>query len=308
MESANVTTASRQEEIQEALDAFGGFNRKARASANAFLRSLRPEDVEAVLAVIASEGRDNSRIRRALNAGLIQYVALVGFFMLMTRLGLLSGSYVSAAFTPIGAVLVAALFAYFAPSPGQKRATRTLTGFRDRRIAGPMAAALWYRDKSSAKLVRDALVRELPTLRSSDAALLNTEQRAALNKELLRAATRRPQLALAILAAWEQVGDARCVPAVQKLANAMRRDKVPPAVVARAKECLPLLTESAQVHRTHHELLRAAGTTPDGEATLLRAGTAAAGAEADLLRPGDARGRGDEESAEAALLNRHAKS
>jgi hypothetical protein len=71
---------------------------------------------------------------------------------------------------------------------------------------------------------------------------------------------------VAILRAFEQIGDTRCVPYVEELARFADQKRVRDA----AEACLPYLQELAENERSSQTLLRAAsasGTTPD---TLLR--------------------------------------
>ena len=301
MEPVTIQTRRRTAEIHAALQPVWRFNRERRARAARVLGALRPEDVECLIAIIRRERALRTRLKRAAwAAASVAPIALVVEMVMARLLSMPPGS----AERALTSLLWMPVSVAMSPGPVCHGATQMLARYPDRDLVGYMADVVAYRNKAITASVRPALISVLPRLRREDAWLLNRRQRAALNCELARAGRSQPMLALAILAAWEQVGDASCIPAVRKLARAKSRDRISPAVVARAQECLPLLTSQGSTPATQHELLRATGTAPDGGATLLRAGGTQAGAEAELLRPGDARGRGDEESAETAVRAR----
>ncbi|HZT42096.1 MAG TPA: hypothetical protein VFA07_07895 [Chthonomonadaceae bacterium] len=116
-------------------------------------------------------------------------------------------------------------------------------------------------------LVKLALIRLLPRLQASDAHLLNVEQR----KSLCRALNdKSSKLVLAILKAFEQVGDAEALPYVQKLAEGKGRARTEKRIQEAAQACLPFLSRLAEQTQARQTLLRAAGTSQAAEGALLR--------------------------------------
>ena len=103
-----------------------------------------------------------------------------------------------------------------AASRTHKEAVSELTRIEDIRAVGPLAESLAIEDKRVRPLIHAALIRLLPRLQSSDAALLTLEGRACLNDALDE---KNEMLTLAILKAYEQVGDETALPYVEKLAE-----------------------------------------------------------------------------------------
>ena len=125
-------------------------------------------------------------------------------------------------------------------------------------------------------------VRLLPRLHASDFHLLNDIQRGLLRRALL--GDDKP-LTIAILKAWEQIGDGRDLPFVEKICSFDRE------VMEAAKACLPFLLVRTEQQKVSRTLLRPAkmSTTSD---MLLRPATGQARMEEqeDLLRAGSAIG------------------
>lgn len=115
----------------------------------------------------------------------------------------------------------------------------------------------------------EGLIRLLPRLRASDTNLLTSSQRLKLCRMLVR--TRLPlsehdkNLKIAILKAFEQVGDGEAVPYVQSHLDLAAH--LPPDLREAAEACLPFLLARAEQTKTGHGLLRAA-QAPSGD--LLR--------------------------------------
>ena len=97
-------------------------------------------------------------------------------------------------------------------------------------------------DEITRDLATDALIRLLPLLKTSDAALLNRARRQALNKALLGDDVR---LTLAILQAYAQLGDSKAIPAVRKLAEGRNEAAEGTKVREVARACLQLLEQRA---------------------------------------------------------------
>jgi hypothetical protein len=97
-------------------------------------------------------------------------------------------------------------------------------------------------------------------------------------------------LTLAILKAWEQVGDEKALPAVERLAAGTWDSRVRAA----ADACLPALRQRAELARQRDTLLRPASAPGTGSEVLLRpaAGPGETSA-ALLLRPVEGETDGD---------------
>ncbi len=143
------------------------------------------------------------------------------------------------------------------------------------------------------RVIYRALTLLLPQMQASDAHLLTAFHRRILNN-LLRWGRgfnfdRRDgtSIALAILKAYEQVGNAKAIPVVESLAkirgNSERKRKVREA----AQECLPLLQSHLGELNTMQTLLRASSPSTSAPDVLLRAAAEASPAPAgELLRAG----------------------
>ncbi len=140
------------------------------------------------------------------------------------------------------------------------------------------------------KRVTRALAALLPRLKASDANLLTSRHRYTLN--IMLGSCFQPHLrgvdndfTLAILKAYEQVGDAKAIPVVERIANHRPRNDNQRRIQEAAAECLPLLRANIGEVASTQTLLRASihkTNTPD---TLLRPATASSSTSpAELLR------------------------
>ncbi|HLK60665.1 MAG TPA: hypothetical protein VKU00_29145 [Chthonomonadaceae bacterium] len=200
----------------------------------------------------------------------------------------------------------AVLAGLFVISQKQKDAIEALTEWEDIRAVGALAEALDYKDRYMVTGTRNAgsraeyrvdyqdgyiydkikacLIRLLPKLQSSDADLLSAEQRGSLYRALNGQDT---QLSLAILKAFQQVGDLHALPVVEKLARGEGRTAQNIELQQAAQECLPFLIARIENEREQHQLLRASGSSAAAPDTLLRPASGAGQAEAhELLRAG----------------------
>jgi len=232
-------------------------------------------EFDAVLAILREESRQRAK-RQKLFIGLFLSIVLglVALAILTHNTSMLTfmGSYTS--LFVIGA----------AASQQQKSAAMAITRFDDVRAAGPLAEALEFKDKDVVPLATKALISLLPRLKASDAPLLSPEQRFCLNRALRGKNT---ELTLAILKAWEQVGDSKAIEEVEKLAHGRGRGGRYAAVVAAAQECLPFLRQSAERQQIGSQLLRAADGSVTPAGVLLRPAMPHAPTEPseELLRP-----------------------
>ncbi len=146
------------------------------------------------------------------------------------------------------------------------------------------------------KTVYLALARLLPKLKATDANLLNARHRRLLNRFLSFEAWARwwgPKpiplsLSLAILKAYEQVGDAKAIPVVEKLAALRPSNERRSTVQQAALQCLPLLQSHTVPLDQTQTLLRAASQSGAAADVLLRPAADNDTAPADqLLRAAD---------------------
>ena len=158
--------------------------------------------------------------------------------------------------------------------------------------AGIGAAATLIENLHSSQLKEEAramLTALLPSLRATDAPLLNAHHHSILNRLLNNKLTRSTpaitDFVLAILKAYEQVGMAEDLPTVERLANGKgyaRRNK---AIREAAQACLPYLQARSEGQETRQTLLRASSGTAANPGSLLRPAQAANDANpAQLLR------------------------
>ena len=179
---------------------------------------------DGVLTVLREESQKRAK-RQRLFVGI--FLSIVLLFVIMaifthnTTMLTNLGSYVS--FIAMGA----------AATQQQKTAALAIARFDDVRAVGPLAEALEFKDKHVVPMAEKALISLLPRLKASDAALLSPTQRQCLNRALKG---KNPTLTLAILKAWEQVGDTGAIAEVEKLAQGRGRAGRFPKVVEAAKE------------------------------------------------------------------------
>lgn len=160
----------------------------------------------------------------------------------------------------------------------RKRIAHNLTFYNDIRAVGPLAEALEYRDVDLREQAKIALIRLLPRLQASDAVLFTTEQRNRLYRALNSPDV---EFVLAILKALEQIGDAKALPYVEKLASGGDAANGEERVRRAAQACLPYLRERAE--RETPTLLRAASVVESAPNSLLRPAAAGNDAEPEQL-------------------------
>ncbi len=188
-----------------------------------------------------------------------------------------------------------------------KTAASELSAIEDLRAVGPLAESLDIEATAVRAQVEEALIRLLPRLQASDAGLLNREQRVCLNKALNG---RNEDLIIAILRAYEQVGDETALPCVESLANetpdtlssaqdsrmsesiitgllGAKLKAAPSAhITAAAQSCLSYLRVRVEQQRASQTLLRGASANAVAPNTLLRPAQASEATHPEqLLRP-----------------------
>ena len=271
---------SQAEGIRNALAGTRSALPHVRDDAFWYLRNLGPDGMNALLQIVQQE-RDKRRVKRRRLVWIAGIYAAV--LILWVAIALLFNGHLlmfMSTFSGLSSIFGATMVF----SQTHRSAVRALSDFDDIRVTGAAVEALQMKDKEVYGLASRALCRLLPRLRASDEGILDAEQRAILNKVLPRAARHQPDLALAILAALGQVGDETSVPAVTALAAAPPRLRILPAVVAAARDCLPLLEQRATAQETSRQLLRPSQGS-GREDSLLRAAAAAESDRSALLLP-----------------------
>jgi len=249
-------------------------SRKAsvRQEAERDLAALGPAAVDRLLALMEKEGVNRRKRRNIGIAVVIVYIFLV-VLSAVTNHGASAGSYSG---------MFGAIAALFAATQLQKNAAGALARYDDVRGVGFLAEAMEYGDKGIERQAETALVRLLPRLRATDHALLTEPQRRCLDRALVK--RRSPELALAILAAYEQVGDEKSVELVERIASAQIPAIKDHRVIKRAAEVLPALRHRAELVRAAQTLLRPADKA-DADILLRPASGPPTGPVETLLRP-----------------------
>jgi hypothetical protein len=135
-------------------------------------------------------------------------------------------------------------------------------------------------------VTQGALVRLLPTIRASDCGLLQMQHRSILRRLVASRIPYRSRVPLivAILKAYEQVGDVDDIPVVERLAAGGGYGKYKQVRQA-AEDCLPALRIVAPQHREQVTLLRASDSNEANTANLVRPAEATAEVDSnEMLR------------------------
>jgi|SRR5579871_626403 len=156
----------------------------------------------------------------------------------------------------------------------------------DLRSVGSLVDALGMEDGRSRQMVMESLIYLLPRLKSSDVSLLSASQQAKLRQiisvpvesplfknveDLFRpTAERMVQFRIAILKAFEQVGDSKALPIVERLARSKARTPAEKRIQAAARECLPFLQARVAQETAPLTLLRASHRSQAGSESLVR--------------------------------------
>lgn len=166
------------------------------------------------------------------------------------------------------------LLHWFGGGKAEQRAeVERLAASDDVRAVGPLIDALKSSDRQTRAVIENALIRLLPRLLAADSEILNVEQRNVLYRALQGMNT---ELILAILRAFEQVGDGNAIPYVDRLASGMGKGQVvrDKRVREAAQMCLPFLAARLSRQRGSQTLLRASSAPAPPTDNLLRASTA----------------------------------
>ena len=160
---------------------------------------------------------------------------------------------------------------------------RFLGEVTDVAVAGRLAQALWQGDLYLATEAEEALIGLLPRFKASDAGCLSDAQRACLHRTL-RAPKRRREadLIVAVIGALTEIGDAKALPHVERLAEESARTEAQRLVQRAAMEALPALRDRIELARAARTLVRPAQAGP-GADTLVRPAAPSADTPVELL-------------------------
>ncbi len=226
-------------------------------------------EVDDLLQQLQQEAAKRKRRIRWIIGGVLLYVGFLVGLMLLTWW--LSGK---PQFGTLGSVgsMSGVIVAATAATKRQKEATKSLAQFDDLRSVGPLAEALAFNDRGVQEIAEARLIVLLPRIQATDSALLNENQRKCLYQVLAGrlAASRNIELVLAILKAYEQVGDSQAIPLVEKLAEGEGKAGQDARVRASASECLVSLRQRAEQERMSQTYLRASDATNVSPQVLLR--------------------------------------
>jgi hypothetical protein len=199
--------------------------------------------------------------------------------------GLLTGHYPTRllAFTALTALLICA----YGTSREHRNATLALSRADDVRAVGELVDTLDFFEDAPRNAAIDGLTRLLPRLEESDSRVLDARQRLALNRVLAwpNDNPRYPKLRVAIVQAYDRIGDAESLRIVRRLANGQGAATGDPILRRAAEECLPVLEALVERQSLGGGLLRAA-EAPRPSASLLRpAGSTTYDTASTLVRP-----------------------
>jgi len=235
--------------------------------------------------------RYKQQVRLALRWGIGSAFVFLGIEIVVLLIALQTGEY------PFGAtvgmwgvyalILAAGIALPWSSANTRRTSAAALAHFDDVRVIGPLAEILETADRPTRQLVSDALIRLLPRLQSSDAHLLNEDQRECLCRILSGADWQHPELAVAVMEAFQRVGDSRALILIERLADIHARSSAQRQIRAAAASCLPALRARVVQEPARLTLLRPSSGN-SGADTLLRAAESTVPSETDvqqLLRP-----------------------
>jgi hypothetical protein len=244
-----------------------------------------PPELQALITEIREAREKSSQPGMRLPYLIASWFIIVPFCAVLTFVQLSEGSKLLAALWACLAVAGTQLYR-LTLLPWQTASARRLAEYDSVKGVGLMVEVLEWPDPASKLAASSALIRLLPRLKTSDAHLLNPDQRQILYKRLTLGNVRAEyELIMATLKALEQVGDVSAVGYVQKLSQARATTSAQVRVVQAAQDCLPYLLKRAESNQSSQYLLRASYSEEHNPATLLRPARDDSVAPEELLRP-----------------------
>ena len=162
-----------------------------------------------------------------------------------------------------------------------------LSGSASKNAIRPLIRILRWHDAKLKAGAKNALTRLLPNLKPTETNLLTQEDRAALGNMLsARNVRKNPHFVLAILAAFERVGNGASIVYVKTLTLRKPKTEMETRIVEAANRCLRALEWREANRNAHWTLLRPSRSAADSPDVLLRPASAAGTIDPDtLLRP-----------------------
>lgn len=277
------TRTELEQKIDSIVSRLNSTKTEERAAAGRELSDLGPNAVEPLLAKLADLTKKRKRLPLMLTGMTLGYVVLLIVVNVVCRW--IVGR-------PVAGGFVGGMFGGMLPfvtglaleKQTRNNSAQALAYLNDVRTVGALAEALEFGDKTTRDMAGYTLCRLLPQLQASDASLLTAKQRSILNFVL---EGKEIALMLAVLKAYEQVGDRRALPFVQKLSVGQGMTYRNQSVQDAACTCLPFLEARIEQEQARQSLLRASDGNAASPDVLLR--PAEAGVETDpqqLLRAG----------------------
>jgi hypothetical protein len=263
-------------------------------AAQSKVEALGQQGVELLVSIIRQEMAKRSIRERALRGPRFTsvgiHVALIIGSWLLTAAGKLSG--LPFFWLVASGCLVDVVHQLFTfPRALERRATALLAGQDYKESVGILIEALEVPTGEIKAAVMAGLVNILGHLAASDSHLLTLDHVRVLNFELIGSdhygyvpPITRSNFQIAVLKAYEQIGDAHSLEVVRRITLEKPRAWARERVVEAAKQCLPYLEERIGRDRLNNRLLRPAGANSNEEELLRPATIGAVESPEELLR------------------------
>jgi hypothetical protein len=260
-----------------------------RKMARQTLEKMGEDAVAPLLNLFAAENRQRDAHLRRTGPTLLFGLIASAILLILNRIGARSEALSALAAASLivfaGGIFTGAMNGY---GRRHKRLARLLATCESVAVVGALADALDF-DEDGVVLFPETrraairgLTRLLPRLRPEDRTLLTPSQWAHIIKVLKDGDT---EFTLAVLKAWQEVGDYRALPHVRRLAHSLALTDSARRIREAAQECLTVLEARVAQEMAPQMLLRASCSTDWTPETLLR--PASQGAEVnpqELLR------------------------
>jgi hypothetical protein len=248
-----------------------------RKMARKTLEKMGEDAVAPLLNLFASENRLRDAHLRKIGPALLFGLIASATLLILNRVGarseVLSAFSCASLIVFAGGIFTGAMNGY---GRRHKRLARLLATCESVAVVGALADALTF-DEDGIVLLPETrraavrgLTRLLPRLRPEDRSLLTPAQWANIIKVLKDGDT---EFTLAVLKAWQAVGDYRALPHVRRLAHSLALTDSAKRVREAAQECLTILEARVAQEMAPQMLLRASCSTEWTPETLLRPAT-----------------------------------
>ncbi len=254
MEPLNTLTI---DEKQSLLRLLNSWREKVRQAAEQEIQDTQKYSLPVLFDLLEEEQKQSKlRVKR----GKFLYVAWVVIWILLAFCGIHGAAYAPAINT---AVMYLILLRYTGSS-ARESIIKALVKHQDKQVLPYMID--YYGQNLVSLDLEIPFMRILSSLRTQDTPLLQPKHREALNKYLLKKGTYSFPLKIAILKAYQQIGDASALITVEKLLE--RRLTEQEDVYRAAEECLPYLQQNVGRVTEIQTLLRASSPAEKQEELL----------------------------------------